>query len=125
MSLKQIFKQISAKISDVGVAIDRRPARVHLHLAARWIEWPKFFERARVSIEEADRHYSISTVATAIAAIPSPRPIAPSPSFVVALMLTRAASSLSADAIFSRMAGICGAIFGASAINVASTFNGR
>ena len=30
---------------------------------------------------------SVSTVATAIAAIPSPRPIAPSPSFVVALML--------------------------------------
>ena len=40
-------------------------------------------------------------------------------------MLTRAVSSFSADAIFSRIAGICGAIFGASAINVASTFIGR
>ena len=89
------------------------------------IERLKFLELPRVGVEEANRHYSISTVATAIAAIPSPRPIAPSPSFVVALMLTRAVSRWSAAAIFSRMAGMCGAIFGASAINVASTFTVR
>ena len=45
-----------------------------------------------------------STLATAIAAIPSPRPSAPMPSLVVALMPTRAMSMPSAAAIFSRIA---------------------
>src|SRR6476469_6340323 len=125
MPLEQIFEKVGAKIPDMGVAVDRRAARVHLHLTSRRVERLELLDRAGVSIEEANRHYSISTVATASAAIPSPRPIAPSPSFVVALMLTRAGSRRSAAAIFSRIAGMWGAIFGASAIKVASTLSGR
>jgi len=69
--------------------------------------------------------YSCSTVAIAIAAMPSPRPIAPSCSFVVALMLMRDSVAPIACAIFFRIAGIWGAILGASEITVASTFTAR
>ena len=44
MPLQQIFEDVGAKISDVRVVVDRRTARVHLHVATRRIERPKFFE---------------------------------------------------------------------------------
>src|SRR3954470_16926575 len=56
MRLEQIFEKVSAEISDVRVAVHRRPAGVHLHLVFRRIEGPKFFERARVSVEQPDCH---------------------------------------------------------------------
>jgi hypothetical protein len=54
MPLEQIFKNVSAEISDVRVAVDRGPAGVHLHFAPRRIERVKFFEGAGVGVEKAD-----------------------------------------------------------------------
>ena len=55
-----------------------------------------------------------------MAAMPSPRPMAPRPSLVVALTATRAAGRPRAAAMRSRMEKTWGAIFGASAMTVAS-----
>src|SRR5713101_10031284 len=89
MSLEQIFEDIGPEISDVRPAVNGRPACVDADLAFGGIARLKFFNLARVSIKKAQWHYSCSTVAIAIAAMPSPRPIAPRPSLVVALMPTR------------------------------------
>ncbi len=67
-------------------------------------------------------HSGISRAATAKAAIPSPRPIKPSFSLVVAFILTRATGIPRAAAIFWHMAGKWGRSLGASARRVASTF---
>ena len=56
MPLEQIFENVSAEISDVRVAVDRRSAGVHLHFASRRIERMKFLERAGVGVEESKRH---------------------------------------------------------------------
>ncbi len=66
-------------------------------------------------------HSGTSRAATARAAMPSPRPMKPSFSLVVALMLTRSTDSPRAAAIFTHMAGKWGRSFGASASRVAST----
>src|SRR5687768_18288192 len=54
--------------------------------------------------------------------MPSPRPIKPKRSFVVAFMLTLPVSILSADAILRRIASACDESFGCSAITVTSMF---
>src|SRR5690606_26338836 len=69
-------------------------------------------------------HHSLHgrrTVAVAIAAMPSPRPMKPSFSIVVAFTLTRPASMPAIAAMFRRIASACGAIFGASQSSVASS----
>ena len=60
-----------------------------------------------------------------MAAMPSPRPMKPRPSIVVALMPTRAASMPRMPATASRMATRCGPTFGASHRNVTSTLEMR
>ena len=54
MALEQIFKDVSAEISDMGVAVNCGPAGVHLHLAPSRIERKKLFERSRVRVKETD-----------------------------------------------------------------------
>src|SRR5262249_9630768 len=65
-------------------------------------------------------HAGSPTVATAWAAIPSPRPVKPSPSVVVALMLTRSGSSVAKAATRAIMAERCGPMRGRSQISVTS-----
>lgn len=60
-------------------------------------------------------------LATAWAAIPSRRPMKPSPSVVVALMLTWSMLSPAIPAILARIADRWGPTFGASATIVQST----
>ena len=55
-------------------------------------------------------------VAVAWAAMPSPRPMKPSPSLVVALTATRSTAMPQISAMRRRMASRCGPIFGASAM---------
>ena len=55
------------------------------------------------------------------AAMPSPRPVKPRRSVVVALTETRSMSQSRSAATFARMAATNGAIFGACAMTVAST----
>ncbi|PAV67340.1 hypothetical protein WR25_01718 [Diploscapter pachys] len=71
--------------------------------------------------EQRGLHRGRLTVATACAAMPSPRPVKPSRSVVVALMLTRSSDSPSSAPMRVRMASRCGPIFGASQISVRST----
>src|SRR5690606_19211531 len=60
------------------------------------------------------------TLAVAIAAIPSSRPMKPRRSFVVALIEMRPAEMFSMEAIASTMASRCGPMRGASQISVMS-----
>jgi hypothetical protein len=46
MPLEQVLENVSAKISDVRAAVNRRTAGVHFHRATRRIDRLKFFERA-------------------------------------------------------------------------------
>ena len=64
-------------------------------------------------------------VATACAAIPSPRPVKPSCSVVVALTLTRSAGRPSSPATRATIAARCGPILGCSQIRVTSTCSMR
>ena len=56
MPLEQILENVGAKISDVRVAVNRRPAGVHLDRASRRIERLEFLDLARVGVEETKRH---------------------------------------------------------------------
>src|SRR4051812_13533681 len=67
-------------------------------------------------------HAEKTTVAVACAAMPSRRPVNPSPSVVVALTLTRAASRPSVSASRATMAPRCGPTFGRSQMIVTSTW---
>src|SRR4030088_2161753 len=54
MTLKEILKDVSAKVSDVCVGIDRRPTGVEFHF---WrIHRLKLFELSAVGIMKLDRH---------------------------------------------------------------------
>lgn len=131
MALQQIFENVGAKISDVRAAVNRWAASIDVDVVRCRIPRPEFLKLSRVGIKKrsaismnendgvveqrsASHHYanlpsllsSCSTVAIAIAAMPSPRPIAPSRSFVVALMLIRNSVAPIACAIFFRIAGI-------------------
>ena len=66
-----------------------------------------------------------SSSTTANAAMPSPRPIAPSPSFVVALRPTAFSSVPRTRAMRSMIRSRCGASFGASATSVRSQLTTR
>src|ERR1043166_4634675 len=148
MTLQEVFEDVSAKVANVRAAVNRRPAGVDVDLAVLYIARLKFFELARVGFKKTQRHQlgrdpavaggrpfllrrsrrsrpTNSTVAIAIAAMPSLRPIAPSRSFVVALMLMFVSEMPIVLAIFCRIAETCGAILGASTITVASTFTMR
>ena len=56
MPLQQIFENIGAKIPDVRVAVNGRPAGVHLHRATVRIERTELLDLARVGIEKTKRH---------------------------------------------------------------------
>ena len=56
MPLEQIFEDVGAKISDVRVAVNRRPAGVHLHRATVRIERPELLDLARVGVKETQGH---------------------------------------------------------------------
>src|SRR5437763_1228476 len=71
-------------------------------------------------IEHPVQLLGTSTVATAWAAMPSRRPVKPSPSVVVALTLTRPLSMSAMRAMLVTMASRCGPMRGASQINVRS-----
>src|SRR5436190_7870658 len=123
MPLEQILKKVGPKISKMGEIVNGWPAGIDFHFASGRIERMELFGSPRIGVEELQGHqFVVSTVAIAIATMPSPRPIAPNPSLVVALMLICEMSRLSARAIACFIAFRCGAIFGASAIKVASTF---
>ncbi len=79
------------------------------------------FERRRSASAGNGRIATSSTVASA--AMPSPRPAKPSRSVVVALTLTCPTSHARSAAMLARIAGTCGASFGACAITVVSTFS--
>src|SRR5712692_7383464 len=70
----------------------------------------------------ASAHWGNSTLATAMAAMPSSRPTKPRCSLVVALRPTLAMGMPSASARRVFMASTCGAIFGCWAMRVASMF---
>ena len=109
MTLEQVLENVRAEIADVRVAVDGRPAGVDFDGVAVMVERRELFELARVRIIEARGHEkdqrpvtgtagavsgsisasSRSTLAIAIAAMPSARPRKPSFSLVVALTLTR------------------------------------
>src|SRR5690606_25031939 len=78
---------------------------------------------------EADTHgyapVTRTTVATAWAAIASPRPTASTPSFVLPLTLTADTSSPRTSATRWRIAGRCGTSFGRSSTTVTSALAGR
>jgi hypothetical protein len=81
------------------------------------VEWQEVVGRARLT------HSQASSKTTAWQAIPSPRPIAPSCSVVVALTLTRSRGALSAAAILEHIASLCGASLGNCATTVISALD--
>jgi len=54
--LKQIFEDIGAEISNVRAAVNGRSASVDADSARGWIARLEFFEFARVSVKETQRH---------------------------------------------------------------------
>jgi len=56
VALKQIFEDVSAKISDVCAAVNGRSTGVHADCARCRIARLEFFDLARVSVKEAQRH---------------------------------------------------------------------
>src|SRR5579883_860042 len=74
-----------------------------------------------LSYSNVEQDYGRSISATAEQAIPSPRPVKPNPSVVVALTLTCEMSRRRCSARCARIAGIWGANLGRSAMIVAST----
>src|SRR5581483_7680029 len=65
-------------------------------------------------------HSAFASSTTASAAMPSPRPVKPRPSLVVALTLMLPASQFRSPARVARIAAACGATFGRSQITVMS-----
>ena len=105
------------RVPDMDPRVDGRPAGVDPDLAR--LARLELAEAVRERVVQLDRHRS--SIATASAAIPSPRPRKPRPSFVVPLTLTRPASTPSAPASRDAIAAACGEIRGSSQITVAST----
>jgi hypothetical protein len=56
MALKQIFEDVSAKVSDVCSAVDGRPASVDADCAPGRIARFELFDLARVGVKEAHCH---------------------------------------------------------------------
>ena len=56
--LEQVLEDVSAKVSDVRVVINRGAAGVHLHPLPGGIERREIFGLARVGIEKSDGHAS-------------------------------------------------------------------
>jgi hypothetical protein len=56
MALKQIFEDVSPKISDVCAAVHGRSAGVDADCAVSRIARLEFFDLPRVSVKEAQRH---------------------------------------------------------------------
>ena len=56
VALKQIFEDVSAKISDVCAAVNGRSAGIDADCARCRIARLEFFDLARVSVKEAQRH---------------------------------------------------------------------
>src|SRR5262245_9306028 len=54
--LKQIFKDVGAKISNVRPAINRRSTRIYFDWTRRRIAWLEFLNIARVGIKKAKSH---------------------------------------------------------------------
>src|SRR2546430_11176778 len=106
------------RVPDMDPRVDGRPAGVDPDLAR--LARLELAEAVRATVVQLDRHRS--SIATASAAIPSPRPRKPRPSFVVPFTLTRPASTASAPAGRDASAAACGEIRGSSQITVASTF---
>src|SRR5947209_8184148 len=76
MALKQVLKNIGPEIPNVSAAVNGRAASVEIDFLR--VARLKPFDLARVGVEEAESHQAWSIVATAMAEIPSPRPIGPS-----------------------------------------------
>ena len=57
LSLKQVFEDIGAEVSDVRTAINGRPAGVHEDRARSRIARLEFFEFARVGVKKTNRHF--------------------------------------------------------------------
>src|SRR6185437_4269365 len=97
------------------------------HLAAggavRFDDFTRLVHQLLGQESVVQRQNPIRMLATAWTAIPSPRPVNPSPSVVVALMLTWLMLNPAISAMRSRIAGRCGPILGASAAIVQSTWS--
>src|SRR5690606_8559187 len=74
----------------------------------------------RLAKRQRQRAHSATSNTAACAAMPSSRPVKPSFSLVVALILTRSSSIPSRCATFSRIASACGPTLGRSQITVMS-----
>src|SRR5204863_5858265 len=103
-SLEEAEDRVRPGVAHVHARVDRGAAGVDAH-AAR-IARLELAERLREGVLDADgaRHQSArSTVATAMAAMPSPRPTKPIPSPVVNLTFTARASTPAACARAARI----------------------
>src|SRR5512140_176667 len=108
------------EVAMVGLAGSPRRALLHREKVVESLE-------QEIAGDLVDRGHDATgtTVATAMHATPSPRPIHPMPSFVLPFTLTEARSRFTAAASASRIASRYGAIRGTSAITVTSTLLAR
>src|ERR1035441_704780 len=111
---QQIVEHERPQIADVNEVVHGRAAGVHADV--RWFEWNEFLLRPRKRVEE----FHISTEAIATTTMPSSRPVNPMCSLVVALTPTCVGATPRFFPRISCIFGMCGAIFGAWAIIIAS-----
>src|SRR5439155_1739401 len=78
--------QGAPRVSDVREVVDGDPAHVHARLARD--EGDEVLLAAGEGVEDPERHHGTSTLTTAMAAMPSPRPRRPRCSGLLALTLT-------------------------------------
>src|SRR5205823_7119102 len=111
------------RVANVGEVVHRHTTHVDAHVAGG--EGRELLLAPRQRVVDLDAHAATSTLATAIAAMPSRRPRSPSPSGLLAFTLTRSMSSPSVSASRLAIPSRCGASRGASASTVASTLTSR
>src|SRR5215475_2807994 len=99
------------RMPDVAEIVHGHSAHVHARLAGH--QGHELLLAPGERVEDAQGHHGTSTLATARAAIPSPRPSRPRCSGLLALTLTCSAATFIVPASRSAMAGRCGARRGA------------
>src|SRR5919106_38400 len=111
-----------SSIPDVDSVVDRRPT--HIDVGATGLARPEIHDVASHGVIYANSHEPTLLInATAYAAMPSPRPVNPSPSVVVALTDTAPGSISSAPATALTISSRSGLNLGAAATTVESMFS--
>src|SRR5437870_9395429 len=123
VALDDVEDHRAARVAHVGEVVHRHAARVNAHVAGG--EGNELLLLPRQRVVDPHAHAATSTLATAIAAMPSRRPRSPRPSGLLAFTLTRSASSPSVSASRLAISSRCAASRGASASTVASTLTSR